>query len=640
MEPLLNFTSQMQNLSDTLAQVQSDATNLQANVTDLTTELDSLTQNIISELQINCSGSVCEDVIKRVNNTVVDVNYTDIETGYEIIINFLNGAVQADLDGKLSAGYSNFTAIVATVNESVTSEIDLARQAANDVAATIGDELDKVEDDIGSVDFSESADGLREISEDDMELPAYITFWSFVGIASTLALIVLLTYLGLLFGCCPRAKGEKDYCCTRKMGATCLLAGVGFTFIFYWILLLVLLPLFLAGGLTHTEICRHAVALDESPISGIIDELVDASFAKDTGFSINITEIYTSCKNNEAFYKALDAENTFGFNLTELLDTSEIDQTIDEIKNISVDIGNINILTDDAQNDLDALAKPLAEAATNTLQYLIELEENVTSENLKILAEDLKELAKDQNLTDLVSLTTDLHRLYNESVVIIDEQKSVIHAKLIDSQNLLNTNISGIAQNLVEGQNVTNEEGEDIIKGVINDTATEVEKIIDDGVATIDENVRDNIGKCYPVYNAVATIVDSACVELLYAINGYWFALGWSVFFLLITVILSFKLSTLYRKTMDHDEIVPQDRRGGRPPRHQRHNNTDSTVLIVRTDSHEMMPVNNPVYSVDGQYNQKIPRPHLKQGVAVYKQEMAPFVGHPPSYSEAQYRKK
>ena len=639
MDPLLAFTGQMQNLSGTLTEVQRDADTLQRNVEDLSVDIETLKQNITSELS-SCSDEVCINMTERVNKTVVDVNYTDITSGYNVTMAGLQVAIQENLNFKLEVGYNSFKSIVDNVNQSVSGEIESARDAADEIAGTIGKELDNVEEDIGTVDFAGGADSLREVSQDDMELPAYITFWSFAGIASILALIVLLTYLGLLFGSCPRANREKDYCCTSKMGATCLLAGVGFTFIFYWILLLVLLPMFLAGGLTQTEICRHAMALDESPISGIIDELVNASFYDDTGFSINITEIYRSCKADEAFYTALDAENTFGFNLTDLLDTSAIDEEIDRIKEVNVTIGNIEILNNDTKLILQNLAEPLSEAAADTHKYIAELGKNVTSENLKILAEDLRILAKDQPIPTLIPFANDLEKLYNDSVVAIDEQRILTQKKLISSQSLLNTNISGITNNLVAGQEVTNSEGEDIIQSVVNDTATDVEDVIDVAVKLIDNNVRYRIGKCEPVYNAVATIVDSACIELLYALNGYWFALGWSVFFLLISVILSLKLSTICRKTMDHDQIVPEERRGGRPPRHQRYNNTDSAVLIVRSDSHEMVPVTNPVYSVDGQYPQKIPRPQLKHGVAVYPQERAPFVGRPPSYSESQYKMK
>ena len=76
------------------------------------------------------------------------------------------------------------------------------------MVVTIKDELNKVEEDVGSVDFDGVGDDLREISNDDMNFSAYVTFWSLVGFASVLALIVLLTYLGLLFSCCPEPTGR------------------------------------------------------------------------------------------------------------------------------------------------------------------------------------------------------------------------------------------------------------------------------------------------------------------------------------------------------------------------------------------------------------------------------------------------
>ena len=51
------------------------------------------------------------------------------------------------------------------------------------------------------------------------------------------------------------------------------------------------------------------------------------------------------------------------------------------------------------------------------------------------------------------------------------------------------------------------------MQGVINSTATEVENIIDSSIEEIENNVRYEIGKCKPVYNAVATIVDSAVLN-------------------------------------------------------------------------------------------------------------------------------
>ena len=638
LEPLLEFTQQMPHLNATLSNVQSNVNILQTNITDLDMELETITDEIITAIETNCSTTQeCIDMMAKVNNASVNVNFSNFDNIYSDILLGLQVAIETNLSSNLENGYEQFQEIIITVDSEVSADIDAARNASDDVVVTIKDELNKVEEDVGSVDFDGVGDDLREISNDDMEFPAYVTFWSLVGFASVLALIVLLTYLGLLFSCCPRADRESDYCCTRKMAATCLLSGVGIAFIFFWILLLVLIPVFLTGGLTQTEICRHLVALDDSPISGIINELVNATFYEDTNFSINITEIYTSCKENEAFYTALDVENTFGFDLDTLLDTEAIDDQINNIRNTTVDIGQIEILNNDSYTLLTELGSALENSAENTKNLLAELQKNVTTTDLGVLVQELRDLAGNVSGDSWMSSIDKLESLYNGSVTEINTLRKDIFVELAGVQDLLTENITAITIGLYKGQNITNEQGNDIVQGVINSTATEVENIIDSSIEEIENNVRYEIGKCKPVYNAVATIVDSACVELLYALNGYWFALGWSLFFLLISIILSFKLSTMYRKTMDHDEIIPQVRREGRTPRHQRHQNTDSTVLIVRRNSHEMTPVNNPVYSLDGQ---KIPRPQLKQGIAVYPEEMTHIVGRPPSYSESQFIRK
>ena len=394
LEPLLEFTKQMPDLNATLSNVQSNVNILQTNITDLDKELEIITDEIITAIETNCSTLECIAMMAKVNNTRVNVNFSNFENIYIGILWVLQEAIEANLSSNLENGYEQFQEIITTVEGQVSADIDAARNASDDVVVTIKDELNKVEEDVGSVDFDGVGDDLREISNDDMEFPAYVIFWSLVGFASVLALIVLLTYLGLLFSCCPRADKESDYCCTRKMAATCLLSGVGIAFIFFWILLLVLIPMFLTGGLTQTEICRHLVALDESPISGIINDLVNATFYEDTDFSINITEIYTSCKENEAFYTALDVENTFGFDLDTLLDAEAIDDQINNIRNTTVDIGQIEILNNDSYTLLTELGSALENSAENTKNLLAELQKNVTTTDLGVLVQELRDLAE------------------------------------------------------------------------------------------------------------------------------------------------------------------------------------------------------------------------------------------------------
>ncbi len=648
MEPLLNFTRQMEYLKTTLTQVQDNATQLQADVENLETNLTALVREISGNITNSCSTTECNATAAKVSNTTVAVNYSSIETDYNPLIQLLDDAVASGLSKTLQEGYDNFTEIVDKVDLAVGDEIAKARVEVNEVVNDISEELDDVAGDLEEIGFRDMAKDLRDVSAEDTQLPAEITFWSMVGVSSVLALIVLLTFFGLICGCCPRAKTEKDFCGTRKVGATFLLAGVGLTFLFYWIFLLVLLPTFLIGGLTHTEICRHVVALDESPINGIFDEMFNAAFADDLGYTVNITQIYSSCRENDAFYTALNAEETFDFDINALLDTTEITKQIDTIMGIEIDIGHIEIVDDKTLGILEGLGSELHNTSTKTKDNIAELSNPVTTENLLELADEIRGL----NENALYPWATELERLYNSSVIPIDSQRIATKYLLEDAQSLLSVNVTGIAVGLEDGQTITTTEGDTIIEGAIDEAATHVEVLINTSVAEIENNVKENIGRCRPVYNAVATMTDAGCVELLYAVNGYWFALGWSVFFLLISVILSFKLSTLYRKTLDHDAPEPREdagrgrregQRAARPIPQPRSRGNDTTVLILRSDSHEMMPVNNPVYAVE---ENRIPRPRLKSGVNVYPHEMTAFARepprytNPPSYAESQGHRK
>ena len=80
-----------------------------------------------------------------------------------------------------------------------------------------------------------------------------------IGLSCVLLLVVLLNYLGLMFGACGERAYEDAGACNKGVGANFLMAGVGFTFIFSWLLMLLTTILFIVGGPTETEICRHLI---------------------------------------------------------------------------------------------------------------------------------------------------------------------------------------------------------------------------------------------------------------------------------------------------------------------------------------------------------------------------------------------
>ncbi len=300
------------------------------------------------------------------------------------------------------------------------------------------------------------------------------------------------------------------------MGASFLLAGVGFTFLFYWILIIVLMTTFLAGGVTYTEVCRHMVALDESPVSGILNDIVNASFYDDAGFSINITDIYVQCKNNRPFYQALDVEKAFDFDLDTLIDTSAIDNAIDEIKKITINLPDVTVIPTEAIYILGNLSDAMEATKTSIGKSIAELEKPVTSENLNGLAEDLRNLSS--VVPGLEDRADELDAL-NSTVEAVDTLRQSVLESLTEVNDYLSQyNLGNLSSGLQEGQRVIATTGDEVIEYEIQTTADDVQVTVNETVVKVKDDVRYRIGRCKPVYNAVAEITDSACVELLYQV--------------------------------------------------------------------------------------------------------------------------
>ena len=556
MEPLIDFADHMPFLRSGLRNVEDNVTDLNSSIPLLESGLNAVKPIIIWKIS-NCSDEDCLVMIDKVNNTVVTADYTGIQT-FEPFIIVLGEAIDNNLTGTLNSGYSQFKDIVNEVNQTVNNQIADAKKESQNVAVEISQELQTIESELDSIDFNGSAHNFEEL-QDDVKDPADYALYGMTGIAGLLLIIVLFGVLGLLFGCCcPQAKpGKSDACCTKKIGATCLLVGVGFTFLFFWILMILLIALMLTGGLMHTELCRHLVELDQSPVMSIIDDLMNDTLYNDVGFSINISEIYSSCKNNKAFYTALNVEETFGFDLNTILDTSAIEAEIDNIRNQTIDIGSIDLLPGDAVTLLTVLGTGVENTKVNVETAMTALNENVTSNDLGKLADELQDL-NDAHSLNLENQIDTLRGLHNDTIEI-NSQKQTTYDELEEIHYVLNgTNITALTIGLQEGNATVNTNGSAIIEGVIDETTGIVDGIINDGVSAINHSVRFDVGKCVPVYNAYATIIDAACVELLYPVNGYWFSLGWSLFFLIIGVIMSFKLATLYRRTYrDRNAVYP-----------------------------------------------------------------------------------
>ncbi|ESO95550.1 hypothetical protein LOTGIDRAFT_175168 [Lottia gigantea] len=67
--------------------------------------------------------------------------------------------------------------------------------------------------------------------------------------------------------------------------------------------------------------------------------------------------------------------------------------------------------------------------------------------------------------------------------------------------------------------------------------------------------LKNDIAKCTPIYNLYqSVIVIGMCKYVLDAFSGFWFSVGWCIFFFIPSTIFAVKLAKHYRKMRFLDE--------------------------------------------------------------------------------------
>lgn len=611
----LKFDEQLENLEDLLVVAQNYTNELNNGMGYVDTELSTINGSLAAKLN-GCNDDACTNLNALLPQLKTDANFSTFNFE-EAFINIRNFITTSNLHDNMENALKEITDVITEVNNTVDQSIQEAKKEADVAEATIDDFMTKLKDEVDKIDFSKASQTLKEIYDDDIpEWVWDIVFWSLLGIAIFVLLIAFCFLMGIVHGViCERPAPYGNYCCTKKMGADWLLAGVGIAFMLYWIFMLIVISMFIVGGVTHTEVCRHLVYFNESPVADILTKMVNNSFAENNDVSINLTEIYNDCGNNQALYTTLKLDTINGLNITEIMDADIFEQAVSAIKSVQIDINNVTFMSLNLTQDLKAFETDLDTFRSELEGYLTEINKGITEVPLDTVLMYMNNITQ-QNISIEITQMTDLNHGY---VKLLEENKGNLQETLNDMQIILNaTNITGWIYSLEYSENMFNTKGESIIGEHVNGTADNILKQIMALTTLVDKEIRHDVGKCYPVYDSVVSIVDKTCIEMLYPLNGYWFALAWCILFFIPSIIIAFKLATLYRKTLQHNEDEQDDYHHTYMSGHEDgYFEPPIELPLTRNSKHAevaharaMSPIDNPVYQSDDHY--RIPRPAVK----------------------------
>jgi hypothetical protein len=117
----------------------------------------------------------------------------------------------------------------------------------------------------------------------------------------------------------------------------------------------------------------------------------------------------------------------------------------------------------------------------------------------------------------IVCLQLDLlNNLISTTLVSIEEQRDALVVDLRTAEGYIaNNNFTAIDESLKFAQGQLNENGSAIVGAFVNDTADSIyDDVISFSTQTVDA-VENDIGNSLPLYDAITTLIDATCVQLV-----------------------------------------------------------------------------------------------------------------------------
>lgn len=350
-------------------------------------------------------------------------------------------------------------------------------------------------------------------------------------------LIVIFYFLGLLFGSCgydqhasPTTRG-----CVSNTGGNFLMAGVGFSFIFSWVLMLIVIVTFLAGGNVEKLVCepfqdRSLFKVLDTPylLNSHWKNYLSGVLYQNANMNLTFEKVYSDCKENKGIFTALQIDNMF--NLNEFLNISMyVDEISDRIEMMNINLKNIVLLDQKGRKNLEDFSATGIDMIDFDA-FLAEAGKSSTKVDLLAFANELEGNA------DLLGVLNQSIKLLERTSFDIEEKVHDVISSIDAAQRLINNNASTIIK----------QESKKFMDTVISYFVQYVQWVKD--------SIALDVAGCKPIANVVDTAVDVfLCSYIIDSVNSFWFGLGGATVFLIPAITFAIKLAKYYRRMETED---------------------------------------------------------------------------------------
>ncbi|XP_076461507.1 prominin-1-A-like [Babylonia areolata] len=496
-------------VSTSLSQVRSDLNTLKAAVSSLSTALDTLANDVDSTTAgcpSDCSPNQCslidsDDIRGSAMNTSNLPNLDSVQIAVDDV-------KAANLSGLADSAESSLDQISVTVDSDTASVRTAVNTTMSDYAVLIqgatGSVLTDMQNALPVADTKKLLGGYFATAQEYDIYRQYVG----MGLAGAFMALVGLLVLGMMLGvlCDDKKKlpTERGFC--SNCGGCLIMVAVMLMFLLGPPLMLLTTISFLLGGLFE-KTCQPL--FDLSIFSEFVDTGAIPGFSLgllllgNSSVNLRMYDILLGCRADKAPFDLMKLNTKIPLddylNYTKYL--SGLDENLNNISN--VDISSYKVLT------------PAMEQALTNLQN-----SGINSINFTDIDNQLNQSASSFNTGSAIStMTTIKSQCVDPTKAALKASLAILEADLAPVDGNINTSLTvGRAAN-------------DRIQNNMTDLLTEV---------------YNEIGRCTPLWNLYRSFTVMLCNYGVDALNGFWFSLGWGLFFFIPVVIVGVTLSGFY----------------------------------------------------------------------------------------------
>ncbi|XP_046901838.1 prominin 1 b [Hypomesus transpacificus] len=530
-----------------------------------------------------CTNGAVSHTCNTIRSTLTQLGVNADFTGLADVGNQLDSLdtlLKTDLSNIVQRGYSSFNDTPRLVKEQ-TKDVVAALPRVKGMLDKIGGEI------IGFSKMFPVEPSLANftifLGQGQKNIESYypqidqLDFYRWIGCVTVLCTVVLIlafNFLGLLCGTCgyDRQATPTTRGCLSNTGGNLLMAGVGFTFIFAWMLMGVVGAGFLVGGNVEKLLCEP---LANKQLFKILDtpymvhptkkNFLPGMLFQNPNIDLTVGSMYRECVKNNGLYHALQLETMF--NINSFLNRTVYNKDLSKVfEGVKIDLQNIQLLDPEGRDNLINFANT-GVGEINFAAYLAEVNKGVTLVDLLSFCNELEaqadQLPRGALENALKGHASNIRQIHKEQVVPMEQAVKFVRARSSLSSSIrllqrtareLPAKVTNVLSAIDAAEYLITQNASHVVK---QETGAYIQTLVGyfkQYTTWVKHSLTGEVAQCKPISNLIDSMEIVTCSFIVDSVNTFWLGLGCCCFFLIPSTILSVKLAKYYRR-MDTEDV-------------------------------------------------------------------------------------